>query len=101
VLISLFQAAIIEGFAIAPLVIPGMGHAGSNGFLGYLSMFVNMPGLFVAMLVTPLLSAAFSILNGFAWLIAFIMIYVTQVSILGYVLFIRRMKIYGTRSKTD
>lgn len=45
-------SAIIEGVALAPVAIAGIGHAGPNGgFLGLISFILNLPGiLFVAWL---------------------------------------------------
>jgi hypothetical protein len=89
---ALFRAAVIEGFAIAPLVIFGMGHAGPNGgLLGYLSLFLNIPGLMVAAFFTDQKA-------DFSWLGFCAKAFLTQFILLGYLIFIliRRKRIYQT-----
>jgi hypothetical protein len=79
---SLFRAAVIEGFAIAPLLISGMGHAGPNGgLLGYLSLLLNIPGLIVAALLTNQTA-------DFSWLGFCAKAYLTQFTLLSYLMFV-------------
>ena len=47
VLKALLFAAIVEAVAIAPALMSSWGHAGPESLLGWLSVLVNLPGLYL------------------------------------------------------
>lgn len=84
----IFRSVVIEGLAIAPLAIFGMGHAGpEGGLLGYLSLLLNLPGITVAALLTDQTA-------NFSWLGFCAKVFLTQFTLLAYLMFvfIRRRK---------
>jgi hypothetical protein len=86
---ALIFAAVIESLMIAPLVIYGIGHAGPNGGgLGYLSLFLSMFGIGVAVALTddP---------RYFTWFKFYSITFTVQTLLLSYICFItiRKAKI--------
>jgi hypothetical protein len=47
ILKALFIGALIEALAIAPAALSPWGHAGPDTLLGWLSLLLNMPGIYV------------------------------------------------------
>jgi hypothetical protein len=75
-------AAILEAVAIAPAVVSPWGHAGPESLLGWLSLLVNLPGLFVF----GKLGATRVLGESDAALV--LGVYLIQVLPLGYILFV-------------
>ena len=79
VLRALIIGATIEGIAIAPAAISPWGHAGPEWLLGWVSILLNLPGIFVVRLLR-------SGDESFAVIIA--AVFIVQTVILSYLAFV-------------
>lgn len=89
VLKALAIGAVIEAVAAAPAALSPWGHAGPESMLGWLSVLLNMPGLFVLGLLRDLRAGN----ESFAGLFA--VVFVVQTIIISYLVFVylRRRKL--------
>ena len=80
--------AIIEGVAIAPAAIAPWGHAGPESLLGWLSILLNLPGIFVVRLFRS---------GGESFTVIFTAVFIVQTIIISYFVFVylrwRKLKV--------
>ena len=69
-------SALIEGLALAPVAISGIGHAGPNGgILGLISFLLNLPGILCVLWLAQYWD--------FSWARVVIAVFVIQTALLG------------------
>jgi hypothetical protein len=83
----MISAAVVEAIALMPLAVSGMGHAGPNGVLAWVSLLLNLPGFAV---LTWLISR-FDL--DFSWSYAVAVVFVSQTAIIWlFALFVWYLK---------
>ena len=75
-------SVIVEAIAIAPAVLSPWGHAGPETTLGWISVTLNLPGMFVVGLFHQVLSAEVSTVLFFS------AVFAVQTLLLGYLVFV-------------